>query len=114
MIEIGEASLTKTPNKTPFAWLSLLAASYEKIGQPEKAVAALKQLQALGQTDSKGLYSLTMNYAETGHLDEAFEALDQCFEMREERMVWMKIEPRFANLRNDPRFQNLLRKMNLS
>ena len=114
VIEVAEASLTKSPNKTPFAWLSLLAASYQKIGQPEKADAALKQLQRLSQTDSKALYSLTMIYAETGHLDEAFEALEKCFEMREERMVWLKIEPRFANLRNDPRFQNLLRKLNLS
>ncbi len=114
VIEIGEASLAKSPNKVPFAWLSLLAASYQKIGQPEKADAALNHLQTLGQTDSKALYSLTMNYAEMQHLDEAFEALEKCYEMREERLVWVKIEPRFANLRNDPRFQELLRKMNLS
>jgi len=40
--------------------------------------------------------------------------LQKCFELREERMMWLKVEPRFAGLRNDARFQELLRKMKLA
>lgn len=113
VIEIGEDSLAKDPGKTSFAWLSLLAASYHRTGQPDKMEEALMQLKILSQTDSKALYSLAMNYAELERTDEAIGALQQCYAQREERIVWMKIEPRFANLRSDLRFQELLEKMNL-
>lgn len=96
-----------------FAWLSLLAASYYRTNQTEKAVENLRQLEELAQTDTKALYSLTMNYTELNRIDEAIWSLQKCFEMREERMVWINVEPRFANLRNDARFQELLQKMNL-
>ena len=114
VIEASELNLAKSSNKTAFAWLSLLASSYQKTSQPEKADVALKQLEVLSQTDSKALYSLTMNYAEIGHKDEAIAALQKCFEMHEERMVWLNVEPRFANLRTDKRFLELIQKMKLA
>jgi hypothetical protein len=40
--------------------------------------------------------------------------LEKCFEMREERMMWIKVEPRFANLKDNSRFHEILRKMNLA
>lgn len=113
VIEIGESSLSKSPDKTSFAWLSLLATSYQKTGQHEKAVAALRQLETQAQIDSKALYSLAMNYAETEQIDKAVKALEKCFEMREERMVWIKVEPRFAIIEADPGFQQVVRRMNL-
>ncbi len=113
VIEIGESSLSKSSNKTSFAWLSLLAASYQKTGQSEKADEVLRQLEAQSRTDSKALYSLAMNYAETENIDGAIKALEKCFEMHEERMVWLKAEPRFAPLQGDPLFQQLVRRMNL-
>ena len=79
----------------------------------DKAETALRQLEELSQRDTKALYSLAMNYTELNRIDEAISALQKCFEMREERMVWLKVEPRFANLRADMRFQELLQKMNL-
>ncbi|MEJ7622787.1 MAG: hypothetical protein WKF34_02220 [Pyrinomonadaceae bacterium] len=73
----------------------------------------LKQLEILGQDNTKALYALVMNYAESGRYDEAFIALQKCFDQREEKMIWMKNEPRFANLRNDSRYQDILQRMKL-
>ncbi len=112
VIELGEKSLAKNPAKVTFAWLSLLAASYTETGQIDKADEFLRKLESLSQTDSKAMYSLAMNYAETGRPDEAIWALQQSYETREERMVWINVEPRFVNLRSDLRFQELLQKMN--
>ena len=67
----------------------------------------------MSETDTQALYSLAENYAEIGRIDEAIAALEKCFETREERMAWIKTEPRFANLKDDSRFQEILRKMNL-
>lgn len=114
VIENGEIALTKSEKRRPFAWLSLLAASYLKTGQTEKADRMLRELEVQSHTDKKALYSLAMNYAELGRADEAITALEKCFEVREQRMLWVSVEPRFANLKNEPRFRQLLGKMRLN
>lgn len=113
VIENGEIALagSKTHN---FAWLSLLAAAYTKTGQPQKADEMLKKLEIQSHTDKKALYSLAMNYAELGHTEEALTALEKCYEVHVQRMIWVAVEPRFANLRNEPRFRELLGKMRLN
>ena len=60
------------------------------------------------------MYSLAMNYANNNRIDDALAALEKCYEMHEERMMWLKIEPRFANLRNNERFKEILQKMKLN
>jgi ribosomal protein L21E len=40
--------------------------------------------------------------------------LQKAYEKREASMVWVKIDPGFDDLRSDPRFQGLLRRMRLS
>ncbi len=112
VIEMGEQILAKD-GEPKFAWLALLSTAYRRTNQIEKSEIALRQLEELSQRDTKALYSLAMNYTELNRIDEAISALQKCFEMREERMLWINVEPRFANLRTDARFQELLQKMNL-
>jgi DNA-binding winged helix-turn-helix (wHTH) protein/TolB-like protein/Tfp pilus assembly protein PilF len=95
-------------------WASMLATAYYKIGQKDKAAEMQEYLKQLAAKDSKALYFLVMHYSELGRTDEAIAALQKCLELREDRMVWTKDEPRFAGIKNDPRFQAILRKMNLS
>ena len=44
---------------------------------------------------------------------EALAALEKCLDLREERMIWTKDEPRFANISNEPAFKVILKKMRL-
>jgi DNA-binding winged helix-turn-helix (wHTH) protein/Flp pilus assembly protein TadD len=113
VIEISERELP-VKNSQKFVWLSLLITAYHRTGQAEKRDEKLKQLEELAHTDPKALYSLAENYAELGRPDEALAALEKCFEVREERMMWLKAEPRFAALKGDARFDEILRKMNLA
>ena len=112
VIGLAELALTKG-ERQQFAFLSLLATAYRRTDQPDRAEEALRRLEQLAATDTKALYSLAMNYAEAGRGDDALRALERCFEQHEERMAWVKVEPRFATLRGDVRFQEILRKMNL-
>ena len=112
VIEIGEKILAKNPKRISFIWLSLLAASYHKSNRIERGDELLRELETQSENDSKSLYSLAMNYAENGRINEAIAALNKCFEEREERMIWIKIEPRFANLRDRAEFQTIVKKMN--
>jgi DNA-binding winged helix-turn-helix (wHTH) protein/TolB-like protein/Flp pilus assembly protein TadD len=96
-----------------FAWASMLATAYQRTGRADKAAAMQRRLKTLAENDPKSLYFLAMHYAETGRGDEALAALQRCLELREDRMVWTKDEPRFNALKDDPRFRALLRKMNI-
>jgi len=113
VIELGN-ELFQNPKETDFAWASMLATAYFKTGQTDKATAMRNHLKKLAATDPKPLYFLALSDSETGRTDEAVAALQKCFELREERMIWTKDEPRFANLKDDSRFQEILRTMNLA
>ena len=113
VIVIGEDAIKKNGAKTTFPWASLLSAAYFRLGELEKSNEYLTQLEEMSRKDSKARYSLAMNYAEIGRLDEALEALQSCFEQREERIIWLGNEPRFANIRRDSRFLTILSELNL-
>jgi tetratricopeptide (TPR) repeat protein len=53
-----------------------------------------------------------MIHARLGDREAAFEWLEKGFEMRTRSMVNINVEPQFDDLRSDPRFQDLLRRMN--
>ena len=113
VIEIAEQELT-AKNNQEFVWLSLLVTSHHRAGQTGKRDERLRQLEELAQTDTKALFALAENYAELGRADESVAALEKCIEVREERMMWAKVEPRLAQLKGNARFDETLRRMNLA
>ncbi len=50
-------------------------------------------------------------YAQLGNEEQAFEWLEKAYEERD--LVGIKVDPHLDPLRDDPRFQDLLRRMNL-
>jgi hypothetical protein len=51
-------------------------------------------------------------YLDLGEKDKALAELDKAYEKRLSSLCWLKIEPQMDPLRSDPRYQELLRKMN--
>jgi tetratricopeptide (TPR) repeat protein len=86
-------------------WASMLATAYYKVGQQDKAREMQDYLSKLAAKDSKALYFLVMHYSELGRTDEAIAALQKCLELREDRMVWTRDEPRFAGIKNARAFR---------
>ena len=113
VIELGNEWFPNL-NDVDFWWASMLATAYYKNGQTGQAAALRRNLKKMAETDPKSLYFLALHDAETGRTEEALAALEKCLELREERMIWTKDEPRFNNLKTDARFQQILRKMNLA
>lgn len=112
--EVIEAARPFTDGDSkPFGWLSLLVTSYKETGDLANYETSLAALEKQAAGDSKALYSLAMNYAELGRTDDALDALRKCVDNGEERLAWLKNEPRFATLRADARFQELVLKLNL-
>jgi len=52
-------------------------------------------------------------YAAAGEKDKAFEWLEKAYAERDQTLADLKINDRFKNIRPDPRFQDLLRKVGL-
>jgi hypothetical protein len=46
-----------------------------------------------------------------GDRDRAFELLAKALTVRDDRLLWIKVDPRFENLRVDERYTKLLRSM---
>ena len=56
---------------------------------------------------------LAIFYLRAGEKELALEWLERGFEMREPNMPYISVPPQFDILRHAPRFQDLLRRMNL-
>ncbi|HUS11849.1 MAG TPA: tetratricopeptide repeat protein [Pyrinomonadaceae bacterium] len=53
-------------------------------------------------------------YAELGDKNKAFEILNKLYEERSSTILAIKVDPRVDNLRSDPRFQDLMRRVGLT
>ena len=51
-------------------------------------------------------------FAGLGEKDQAFSYLEKAYEDRDSILTGLQVDPLFDPLRSDPRFQDLLRRMN--
>jgi len=60
-----------------------------------------------------GNYTKAEVYFELGDIDQGFFFLEKAYEQRNVNMRFIKVSPAFDNIRNDPKYKEILRKMNL-
>jgi tetratricopeptide (TPR) repeat protein len=58
-------------------------------------------------------YHIALVYNGLGEHDEALAWLEQAYAQRSTGIVFLKVEPKWNNLRSDPRFHDLLRRVGL-
>src|SRR5258706_8665487 len=63
--------------------------------------------------DSNNNWVVAKPYLDLGQKDKAFAELNKAYEMRLSSLCWLKVEPQMDPLRSDPRYQQLLHKMNV-
>ena len=52
-----------------------------------------------------------MIYAAMGEADQCFYWLDKSYQKHDVELYWLKVEPPFEIIRNDPRYQVMLDKV---
>lgn len=57
-------------------------------------------------------YYIAMANAYGGRTEEACIWLEKSFEIKEQRLTFLRVEPGFSNMRDNPRIKNILQKMN--
>jgi tetratricopeptide (TPR) repeat protein len=92
----------------PLAWL---AHAYALAGKRSQAQLLLDEAKELSKQRYLSPYDIAIVYAGLGQKDQAFAWLQKAYEQRCDFMVWLKVDPRFGNLRADPRFQDLVRRV---
>ena len=82
-------------------------------GRTDAAKTILNDLKKQPKLDSMALISLADTYSALGDKDEAFEFLERAYQERVSLMIFLGVYPSFDNIRSDPRFADLLRRMGL-
>jgi serine/threonine-protein kinase len=91
--------------------LGMLAAACYQVGNKELSQDCAQRLSHLHNGGSIGL---AYYHAATGNADAMFQALDRAYTRREIYLLWINSWKYFDPYRSDPRFHNLLRRMNLA
>ena len=84
---------------------------YAVMGDKAKAIRLLEE--TLKKFPNISHYRNSQVYVALGNFDEAMNQLELGYANREVHMFWIKVDPEFDPIRNDPRFKALLKKMNL-
>jgi TolB-like protein/DNA-binding winged helix-turn-helix (wHTH) protein/Tfp pilus assembly protein PilF len=59
-------------------------------------------------------YFTAVTEARLGHMDVAWDWMEKSADQREVWVTWIKVDPQLDNMRSDPRYKQLLLRMNLS
>ena len=89
-----------------------LGHAYAAAGQRTNAQRTLDELAELSKQKYVSPYFFACIYTSLGDKQLAFDWFHRAFMERADWLVYIKADPRFDTLRPDPRFQDLLRRMN--
>jgi tetratricopeptide (TPR) repeat protein len=93
-------------------YVALLAHAYGVAGDKAQAQKILGQLKDQSARSCVSSYSIGEVCLALGDRNQALGWLEKAYEERARAMVMLKVEPKVDPLRSDPRFQDLLCRMN--
>jgi tetratricopeptide (TPR) repeat protein len=85
---------------------------YAISGRRDEALKLLDQLMEMSASRYVDAYYIATIHAGLGDVHRTLDWLERAYEQRSPSMVFLKIAPFTDGVRDDPRFQSLLRRMN--
>src|SRR5690349_15133494 len=92
----------------------VLACALARAGRRAEAQKVIDDLIVASKNKFVSQTSMAMGYAGLGDKDKAFEWLNKALESHDEQIIWIYKHPMFATLREDPRYKELLKRLNLT
>jgi serine/threonine protein kinase/Flp pilus assembly protein TadD len=86
---------------------------YASISKKEEAQKVLKDLIEFSKQKYVPPVFIANIYFSMEKNDQGFEWLNKAFEVRDGELTWLRFNPIYDNIRSDPRYTALLRKMNI-
>ncbi len=93
--------------------LAVLGHALGVSGKRDEALKIVAQLKKLADESYVSPYMLALVYTGLGDREAALASLEQAIEARDEWLIWLGTEPKFDDLRSDPRFEALLKRVGL-
>src|SRR5262249_37324026 len=91
-----------------------LGHAYAVAGKRSEAQRVLKKMKELANQRYVSSYDMAIIFTGLGEKEQAFKSLRKAYEDRDGRLLWLKVHPRFDDLRPEPPFADLLRRMGLA
>jgi tetratricopeptide (TPR) repeat protein len=88
-----------------------LACTLADTGKLDEARAILDEMLRLSESRFVPPFNIALVYNALGETDQALAWLEKGYKKRDPRMTFLKTDGRLNNLRGDPRFQDLLRRV---
>jgi TolB-like protein/DNA-binding winged helix-turn-helix (wHTH) protein/Tfp pilus assembly protein PilF len=107
------ASLEKAKGLYPHAYFAGLAYLYAASGKKVQAQAAMAKLTDYSRRNYVSPLDFATYYAASGERDKAFEYLDEAYRQHSTWMISLEVNDGLDNLRADPRFRELERRVGL-
>ena len=92
--------------------LAFLGYALARAGQREQATAILERVKTTAEYVSPA--ELAVLYVGLGDRTAAFAALEDAYAVRDLQLGWLKVEQHYDDLRDDPRFRDLERRVGLT
>jgi len=108
---ISEAQRARGSEPYPIQILGHVGNTYARAGRVAESRECLRELKETRE-GGVGAYEVALIHAGLGEKDQAFEWLDKAYEEHDKGLVYLKVDPPLDPLRSDPRFEDLLRRMN--
>jgi len=105
-----EQAVILSPDNPEHRWM--LGHAYAAAGKTAEARKILDDLHDFAKEWHVLSYGFALIHTGLGENDEALEWLERAYQDRDGWMPYLQVEPRLDPLRSDPRFQDLLRRMN--
>ena len=91
----------------------MAAIAFLHTGSTERTEEILAILKTQSEESPIGspAFHVAMIYAQQGKINQAYKWLDKAYQDREVEMYWLKVEPPFQPLYDDPRWEEMLNKV---
>ena len=110
-ITLGEKELQNNPTNQDALYFTGYA--YAKSGRRHEAEEVIKKFKDISKTQYVVSRDVAAIYAALGDKDKAFAELEKSFEERDWNLPLLKVDPSMDPLRDDPRFKEMLKRLNL-
>ncbi len=112
VVRVAEQYFAEIPGR-PARMLGYLAAAHYKLGNLKEYESLMEELRKQAATSPIGspAFHLAMVSAQTGNHEAAFNWLDKAIADKEVELYWLKVEPPFKPLYDDPRWDRLIDEM---
>ena len=109
---ISEFQKTVTLSQGKARFIAFLGEAYGMSGKMDEALGLLEELKKRSSQRYVSAYDIARIHLALGKKDHTLDWLKKAYEERVGYLAWLNVDPAFDPLRPDPRFQDLLRRMN--